>query len=73
MPRSQRYSLAEQMKNQIRENRESGSSSTAGKHALFSEMPVSLNEFIHGPDYLNKPDLNLSPLQYDLVRHMEQI
>lgn len=40
---------------------------------IFEEKPVSLEEFVAGEKYLNRPTMPLSEIQYDLVRHMEQI
>ena len=42
-----------------------------GLSDIFAEQPVSLTEFVTGKRYLNNPPL--SPIQYDAVRHIEQI
>ena len=42
--------------------------------SVFEERPVTLNEFIQGDKYLDMGStFELSEIQYDLVRHMEQI
>lgn len=38
---------------------------------IFEVEPVSLDEFVTGKQYMNNPPL--SPIQYDAVRHIEQI
>lgn len=42
-----------------------------GLSDIFAEQPVSLTEFVTGKRFLNNPPL--SPIQYDAVRHIEQI
>lgn len=43
----------------------------ASLEEIFEEEPVDLTTFVRGRDFLNSP--RLSPLQYDVVRHLEQI
>ena len=40
---------------------------------IFSDEPPSLNVFISDPHYLDQQSVQLGPLQYDFVRHFEQI
>ena len=47
------------------------SSSRAQLAEIFCETPVDLTTFVQDPAYLNNPPL--SPIQYDAVRHIEQI
>ncbi len=44
---------------------------TQGLSGVFEEEPVPLEVFVTGKRYLNNPPL--SPIQYDAVRHIEQI
>lgn len=46
-------------------------SSRAQLAEIFCETPVDLTTFVQDPAYLNNPPL--SPIQYDAVRHIEQI
>lgn len=39
----------------------------------FEERPVEIDEFIHGADYLDMGDIELSEHQMDLVKYMSQI
>lgn len=47
------------------------SSSRSQLSEIFCEFPVTLTEFVQSPTYLNNPPL--SPIQYDAVRHIEQV
>lgn len=40
---------------------------------IFDEEPPTLNQFISDAKYLNQVGVNLSTLQYDFIRHFEQI
>lgn len=64
-----RFSLAEQMRNEQHLVTKSNASLTG----VFSEEPVPLEVFMKDKRYLGQEDSNLSPIQYDIVRHMEQI
>lgn len=46
---------------------------TTNLSVLFEEEPPPLEVFIRDKKYLNNPEQSLSPIQYDFVRHFEQI
>ena len=45
---------------------------TTSLSEIFAEQPPLLDEFVRSPKYLNLPK-GLSPIQFDLVRHFEQV
>lgn len=45
--------------------------SSASLDAIFEERPVTLDEFVTGKQFLNNP--RLSDIQYNAVRHLEQV
>lgn len=51
------------------------SAESAELNDIFSEQPPTLDEFIYGKNFLNfaASGVELGPIQYDFIRHFEQV
>ena len=65
-----RSSLADMLRNELEID---SNKSTSELSKLFDEEPPPLDVFVADQKYLNNPTTPLSGIQFDFVRHMEQI
>lgn len=66
-----RISMAEMLRNEL--EIEEADSNPSALSDIFVEEPPTLDVFIKDSQYLNNGSVTLGPLQYDFIRHFEQI